>query len=245
MMNTKTRLAISLAAIITPAFFAAGCSSTPTQSDESDRYQVSQSAPAAENTAVTDDDLLADTTANDTIRDENAMIDALISNSDPLGTHEPEDELQAESETSVMDEIAATLEEIPGPDADMDDRPALTLFRFGFDKRELSEQDKDIVIQHGEFLAQHPDKKIQLHGHADAQGDPAYNQHLATQRANYVAGLLKAQGVSKEQIEIYSWGSDKPQANASGWKDNRRVELFYEESLMVNAQEEDQEAASL
>ncbi|MDX1694745.1 MAG: OmpA family protein [Ketobacteraceae bacterium] len=236
-MYSTNRLALTLATLITPALLAAGCSSHQSKPDYSatttenvsDQPQITQnlaSLPADSDTAIK-------TTADTAVSD--------VTLTEPEPTTAPTIESADNTGDPMLEEIMATTDAMPGPDsedADTTERPALTLFRFGFDKNELGEQDRAIVIQHGQFLAQHPDKKIQLHGHADAQGDSAYNRYLATLRARHVAELLQAQGVSKDQIEIFSWGSEKPRNAVNQWKDNRRVELMYEESFMVQAEEE-------
>ena len=231
-MYRKTTLAIAMTTILTPALLA-GCSSKPGQTQD---YAVSrlEAEPAASTTSA-----FTEIPSPDVITDKPEPAVDTVAEAQPATAST--NTMSADEEATVIDDIAATLADYPEPASSTppeQERPALTLFRFDFDKKELSEQDQDIIRQHGEFLAQHPDKKIQLHGHADAQGDPAYNQYLATQRANHVASLLMEQGVRETQIEIFSWGSDKPLAEAQQWQDNRRVELFYDESLMVQAEGE-------
>jgi len=138
------------------------------------------------------------------------------------------------TDTNEMPEQPYLVPELP--DDDTDTRPAKTLFLFGFDQKQL-DQDAEITLkQHGAFLAAHPDLKISINGHADPQGDPTYNQHLAEQRARYVAKLLTQQGVTAEQIEVLSWGADAPVPSATHHRDNRRVELIYSEEYLVNYQ---------
>ena len=64
-------------------------------------------------------------------------------------------------------------------------------------------------------------------GHTDARGDDAYNERLATRRAEAVAGVLRtaADGVD---IETSAMGEREPVASnrtAAGRRRNRRVEL--------------------
>ena len=106
-------------------------------------------------------------------------------------------------------------------------RPAKHVFQFGFNKAELSDEEKTIIQDHGQFLASHPSQSIVVHGHADSQGDQNYNQFLSEKRAQHVAALLKKAGASKDQIEIFSWSSTSPADVATNYKVNRRVELHY------------------
>lgn len=117
-------------------------------------------------------------------------------------------------------------------------RPAKTLFLFGFDQKKLDDDAELLIRQHAEFLAAHPELKVSINGHADPQGDALYNQHLAKQRASYVADLLARQGVKSEQMEVLSWGADAPAPAATHNRDNRRVELIYNEEYLVNYQGE-------
>lgn len=144
---------------------------------------------------------------------------------------------ESEAELTAMDEPSDDLElEIP-PLADVSEaRPAQTEFRFGFDKNTLDDENTAIIEQHGDFLAQHPSLKITINGHADAQGDATYNEHLSLQRAKHVAELLKNKGVGEDQIEIFSWGANDPVPSANHHKENRRVEIIYADEFYVNVQ---------
>ncbi|MEN8670634.1 MAG: OmpA family protein [Ketobacter sp.] len=122
--------------------------------------------------------------------------------------------------------------------ADTDSRPAKTLFLFGFDQKDLDTDAESLLRQHGQFLAAHPEMKISINGHADPQGDAEYNRYLAQQRADYVARLLTDEGVGKEQILVRSWGAEAPAPAATHHRDNRRVELIYEDEYLVNYQSE-------
>lgn len=246
-MYRKKRLALCVAVIVTPALFAAGCSSSPSKHDE---YRI---APVNQEQAPQPIDMQTSTPTPAEQGDE-VVAQLPLFDIPPYSADETANsiELSLEEAPSETDpgnpQLDLALADEGELDADREEslaRPGLTLFRFGFDQTELSEQDREIIVQHGQFLANHPEKKIQLHGHADAQGDPVYNRHLATLRANHVAKLLKEQGVGDAQIEIFSWGSDKPLAVTSQWRDNRRVELFYEESLMVEATSEPAEDTTL
>lgn len=114
-------------------------------------------------------------------------------------------------------------------------RPARLVFQFGFNQVELDEENKTLVEQHGRFIAEHPELTINVHGHADTQGNSLYNEALSQQRARYVGSLLQEQGVAREQIHIVSWGSAAPLAAARHNRDNRRVELQYNEEFLVHS----------
>lgn len=122
--------------------------------------------------------------------------------------------------------------------ADDSARPARLTFNFGFNQAKLDADNQKIVEQHGRFLAEHPQIKLVINGHSDTQGDSRYNEALSSQRAEHVADLLLSQGAMKEQIEIFSWGSKAPLADARHHRDQRRVELDYVEEYWVQSSAE-------
>lgn len=122
------------------------------------------------------------------------------------------------------------------PNTTMDtSRPGRLVFKFGFNQSQLDEDNRQIVEQHGRFLAEHPEIKLVINGHSDTQGDSRYNDILAQKRAEHVADLLMNQGVTKEQIEILSWGSSAPIADAQHHRDQRRVELNYVDEYVAQS----------
>ena len=71
---------------------------------------------------------------------------------------------------------------------------------------------------------------VRLEGHADERGTREYNLALGERRAKAVANYLAIQGVPRPQIEVISYGEEKPAALGQGesaWAQNRRVELIY------------------
>lgn len=143
-------------------------------------------------------------------------------------TAETEDLAEA-SDQSMTLAIETTSETVESKS----ERPDTTLFKFGFDKKELDQDSIAKLKQHGAYLAQHPELRITINGHADNQGDATYNEHLSLQRAQYVASILEQNGVQAEQIEIFSWGATDPQADAKHPRDNRRVELIYGDEFLA------------
>ncbi len=69
---------------------------------------------------------------------------------------------------------------------------------------------------------------IELHGHADEMGDTEKNKRLSEARARTVAGFLVNQGISIDQIKIFSHGAENPvttNESEAGRQLNRRVEV--------------------
>lgn len=70
---------------------------------------------------------------------------------------------------------------------------------------------------------------IRVTGHTDDTGNPEYNQRLAEARAREVSGYLMSRGVSSDQIQVNSYGAQRPIASNSspvGRQLNRRVDIF-------------------
>lgn len=107
---------------------------------------------------------------------------------------------------------------------------AVTVFYFDFDKSELKPQALEPLRAHAEKLKQAPALRVRLEGHADERGTPEYNLALGERRALAVRNYLMAQGVSTRQLEVISYGEERPVARGTGesnWAQNRRVELKY------------------
>ncbi len=77
------------------------------------------------------------------------------------------------------------------------------------------------------LLEIHPDMKIELAGHTDNTGSPAYNQRLSEDRVEAVKRYLVKQGIHPKRIKGVGYGGTKPivtGVNADS-KKNRRVEF--------------------
>lgn len=101
---------------------------------------------------------------------------------------------------------------------------------FTFDRSDIQPEDKDIVIAHANYLVQHPDVKVLLAGNTDERGTREYNIALGERRANSVSQLMQLQGVAKSQIEVVSYGEERPVAlgnDEAAWAQNRRVDITY------------------
>lgn len=101
---------------------------------------------------------------------------------------------------------------------------------FDFDSSELRPEDTPIVTRHAQQLAQHPELKVRLEGHADERGSREYNIGLGERRAQTVRRLLLIQGASADQISTVSFGEERPAVMGSteeAYAKNRRVEFKY------------------
>lgn len=101
---------------------------------------------------------------------------------------------------------------------------------FEFNSAAVASEDREIILAHAEYLATHPDAKIVLEGHADERGSREYNIALGERRAKAVSKLMLLQGAAQSQIDVISFGEERPIAlehDESAWRLNRRVEILY------------------
>ena len=102
---------------------------------------------------------------------------------------------------------------------------------FDFDSDQISQDYMDLIAHHGKYLAANPDMRLRLEGHADERGTREYNVALGNRRAQSVRRLILFQGANAKQLEVISYGEEKPVAlshDEEAWRLNRRTELVYE-----------------
>jgi len=102
---------------------------------------------------------------------------------------------------------------------------------FDYDSDQISADYQTLIGHHGKYLAENSDMRVRLEGHADERGSREYNVALANRRAQSVRRLVLFQGASADQVEVISYGEEKPVAlghDDESWRLNRRVELVYE-----------------
>lgn len=78
------------------------------------------------------------------------------------------------------------------------------------------------------FLKTNPAQKVELLGYASSEGEPAFNQWISKRRAQTIADLLVAKGISAGRISVVGKGSQNPvasNATEAGRSKNRRVEI--------------------
>jgi len=103
-------------------------------------------------------------------------------------------------------------------------------FFFDFDQAIVKRAGHAELSQHAQYLAQNRSATLRLEGHADERGTREYNLALGERRANAVRAYLSAQGASASQIEVISYGEEKPAGGGhdeASWAQNRRAELVY------------------
>ena len=101
---------------------------------------------------------------------------------------------------------------------------------FGYDDANLQDGDIDALRAHAAYLGKNSGARVQVNGHSDERGTREYNMALAERRAKAVAAFLTGNGARGSQLEVVSYGEEKPAVAGEGeesWAKNRRVELEY------------------
>lgn len=105
------------------------------------------------------------------------------------------------------------------------------VFYFDFDQSTIKNESKAALIAHAGYLAANGAARVVLEGHTDERGTVEYNLALGERRALSVRGFLLANGASANQIQVVSFGEERPAVNASNeeaYAKNRRVEVKYQ-----------------
>jgi peptidoglycan-associated lipoprotein len=140
---------------------------------------------------------------------------------DTTALEQPAVEVQPIADTPTEEEIAAQR------DAEL--RQEKVIY-FEFDDSAIQDDFVEILAAHGRFLAANPSVNIRLLGHADERGTPEYNIALGERRGNSVARALMSYGVGRNQLEVISYGEERPAVighDTASWAANRRVEIEY------------------
>ena len=104
---------------------------------------------------------------------------------------------------------------------------AIKTFYFEFDKAVLTSEARAALDIHAQRL-RGGNRQVRLEGHADERGTREYNMALGERRAKAVQRYMVLQGVSPAQLELVSYGEERPVAGGhseADWAQNRRVEL--------------------
>ncbi len=103
-----------------------------------------------------------------------------------------------------------------------------TVFYFDFDVAEFKPEDRETLTYHARDLAANPSKRVRLEGHADERGTREYNLALGERRGNGIMNYFIVNGASRAQIEVVSYGEERPAAQGqteAAYARNRRVEI--------------------
>jgi peptidoglycan-associated lipoprotein len=108
--------------------------------------------------------------------------------------------------------------------------PANQTYYFSFDKSQVANGDLAALEIQARYLADHPGQRVRLEGNTDNIGSREYNIGLGWRRDQSVEALLEQYGVRSNQIEMLSYGKERPARLGNNEVDralNRRVHLVY------------------
>jgi peptidoglycan-associated lipoprotein len=128
----------------------------------------------------------------------------------------------------TVNPVVARTAASPPDESDVFARKVKDVF-FAYNKADIRSEEKPVADNDAQFLAQHPEIKVQIEGHCDDRGSEEYNLALGDSRAMSLKAALEKQGVSAERISTMSYGKEKPFCNEEDeqcWQQNRRDHLI-------------------
>ncbi len=93
---------------------------------------------------------------------------------------------------------------------------------FDFDKYDIKNEYREVLNQKAALMRQFPSIRVR---HTDERGTQEYNLALGERRAKAAYEFLVLLGVNPNQLEIISYGKEKPVvegSNEQAWSANRR-----------------------
>ena len=96
---------------------------------------------------------------------------------------------------------------------------------FDFDKYDIKPEFRDMLQKKAELLKEYPCIRVRIEGNCDARGTQEYNLSLGERRARAAYEYLVMLGVNPSQLEIISFGKERPAVEGTGpavWAKNRR-----------------------
>lgn len=115
----------------------------------------------------------------------------------------------------------------PPPPPVAESKPEPFLVFFDFDKSDITPESAQVIAEAARKAKESGAVSIQVIGHADRSGPPAYNDRLSLRRANAVKAELSNQGIDASTITVEGRGESDPLVpTADGVREpqNRRVE---------------------
>jgi len=115
---------------------------------------------------------------------------------------------------------------IPVLQADLKSKAGADTVRFARDSYVLTPQSLATLTAQARWLIEHPFVRASIEGHADGRQTRDYALALGERRAAAVRNYLIASGVPPQQLDIVSWGKERPTtaaAHDATWLQNSRV----------------------
>jgi outer membrane protein OmpA-like peptidoglycan-associated protein len=101
--------------------------------------------------------------------------------------------------------------------------------QFDTGKATIKKVSDELLDKVAKIFREHPEiLKVEVQGHTDNQGLPAFNKKLSNDRADAVLKALVKRGIAKTRLVAKGYGQDKPIADNgtdAGRQENRRVQF--------------------
>jgi peptidoglycan-associated lipoprotein len=115
---------------------------------------------------------------------------------------------------------------LPVLEADLKAKAGSDTVRFARDSYVLTPQAQATLTAQAQWLLTHPYVSASIEGHADVRQTRDYSLALGERRAAAVRNYLIALGVPPQQLQIVSWGRERPTSDPvhdATWLQNSRV----------------------
>ena len=87
---------------------------------------------------------------------------------------------------------------------------------FDFDKSDIKAESRDMLRQKAELMKAYPSIRVRIEGNCDARGTQEYNLALGERRARAAYEYLVMLGVNPDQMEMISFGKERPAVEGTG-----------------------------
>ena len=148
---------------------------------------------------------------------------------EPVDQQEPVEQAPEVVAPEVVEVVSDFAEDDTTP-VDESGQPISRTFYFEYDKAILNPSDLATLEVHAQILVRNSDRSVVVQGHCDERGTREYNLALGERRAAAISSFLRSAGVGSRQIEVVSFGEERPQNpahNSGAWAENRRAVLEY------------------
>jgi peptidoglycan-associated lipoprotein len=134
---------------------------------------------------------------------------------------------------SVVSSVEVSVDEDKNSANDLNDYSAKAVMAnavvyFDFDQYSLSNKSIQTLKSIVKVMKDNEELEITVSGHADERGTREYNLALGQRRGKAVREYLMLNGISKNRINVKSYGEEYPLvkgSNESSWAKNRRAEI--------------------
>ena len=141
--------------------------------------------------------------------------------------------MEEQQRTSSLDSSVEAGDNVIDPKSKLNEPNSLLAQRsiyYMFDSFEIQAEYKPILEAHSKFLVDNPSFRVRIEGNCDDRGSREYNLALGQSRAEQIRKSMLLLGVSAGQIEVVSFGAERPVAygfDESSRAKNRRSDIVY------------------